>query len=75
MVRAHKQTVTIQPGGRVEIASDQLPVGRQAEVIVLVNEEPREPHYQTLFGSGKGGFSSPAEADASLRKERDRWED
>ncbi len=37
MVRAVKQIVTIQPGGRVEVRSDQLPEGKQAEVIVLVD--------------------------------------
>ena len=35
---AIKQTVTIQPGGRVEVISDELPEGRQAEVIILVNQ-------------------------------------
>ena len=34
---AIKQTVTIQPGGRVEVVSDELPEGRQAEVIILVD--------------------------------------
>ena len=36
MVQAIKQVVVIQPGGRVEIVSADLPVGREAEVIVLV---------------------------------------
>jgi len=35
---AIKQTVTIQPGGRVEVISDELPEGRQAEVIILVDQ-------------------------------------
>jgi hypothetical protein len=29
--------VTIQPGGKVEVTSDQLPEGQQAEVIVLLD--------------------------------------
>ncbi len=37
-VTAIKQTVTIQPGGRIEVVSDELPEGRQAEVIILVDQ-------------------------------------
>lgn len=36
MTLAIRQTVTIQPGGRIEIRSPQLAPGMQAEVIVLV---------------------------------------
>lgn len=74
MVNAYREIVTIQPGGRVEVASDQLPAGRQAEVIVLVSQETRRKSYASLFGSGKGAFVTPQEADAFLRRERDRWE-
>ena len=74
MVRAIKQTVTIQPGGRVEITSDELPEGRQAEVIILVNSDAPVKKYLSLFGSGKGGFATPEQADAFLRRERDEWE-
>lgn len=35
MVRAIKQTLKIQPGGRFEFISDELPPGKDAEVIVL----------------------------------------
>jgi len=31
-VTAIQQTVTIQPGGRIEVVSGELPEGRQAEV-------------------------------------------
>ena len=73
MVRAVQQTVTIQPGGRVGVTSTELPEGQQAEVIVLVREQPRTKSYASLFGCGRGAFSSPDEADAFLRKERDAW--
>jgi hypothetical protein len=42
-VTAIKQTVTIQPGGRVEVVSDELPEGRQAEVIILVDHTAEPP--------------------------------
>ena len=35
---AIKQVTTVQPGGVIQIASDQLPVGVRVEVIVLVDE-------------------------------------
>jgi len=39
MVRAVKRTVLIQPGGRIEVSSTELPEGRPAEVIILVEQE------------------------------------
>lgn len=37
MVRAIKQTVTVQAGGRVEVTSDQLAPGTEAEIIILID--------------------------------------
>ncbi len=31
--------------------------------------------YTAFFGSGKGAFATPAEADNFLRAERDQWEE
>ncbi|MDX2043470.1 MAG: hypothetical protein SF097_19795 [Acidobacteriota bacterium] len=31
-------------------------------------------NYASLFGSGKGAFATPAEADNFLRAERNQWE-
>lgn len=75
MVTAVKQIVTIQEGGRVEVTSAELPEGRLAEVIVLVDQLAPPKSYLSLFGTGKGGFATPEEADAFLRKERDSWDD
>ena len=74
MVKAVKQIVTIQPGGRVELTSDDLPEGHQAEVIVLVNQNQPVKSYAALFGSGRGVFPTPEQADAFLRRERDAWD-
>jgi len=73
MVRAVKQTVTIKKGGRIEITSDELPVGRQAEVIILVQPDRPSKRYSDLFGSGKGAFATPEEVIAFLRRERNAW--
>ncbi|GMU23004.1 MAG: hypothetical protein AMXMBFR13_30880 [Phycisphaerae bacterium] len=37
MIQVLKQTVQIQPGGRVEVVSSELPDGELAEVIVLIH--------------------------------------
>ena len=76
MVQAVRKFVTIQPGGRVDLVSSELPVGRQAEVIVLLTGAPSQPaiNYLASFGSGRGAFTSGQAADAFLRTERDAWE-
>lgn len=38
MVAAIRQTVTVQPDGRIEIRSPELRPGAQADVIVLVDD-------------------------------------
>ena len=79
MMRAYRQKVIVQKGGRVEIPSSDLVPGTVAEVIVL---EPASPspvgsactgRLADLIGTCKGMFSSPAEADAFLNQERDAW--
>lgn len=41
----------------------------------LLSEEDHEtPDYVALFGSGRGGFATPDEADEFIRKERDAWD-
>ena len=74
MVTAVKQIVTIQSGGRAELSYDELPEGRQAEVIVLVERPASSRPYLSLFGAGKGAFPSAETADAFLRGERDAWD-
>lgn len=73
---AIKQTVTIGPGGRVEVVSAELPEGRQAEVIVLVSPErgPSSRRLSDFLGAGRGLYSDVDDADRSIRRERDAWE-
>lgn len=73
MVRAIKQSVTIQPGGRIELTSGELPEGKRAEVIVLIDSSAPPPSYTKFFGSGKGVFTTPEDTDAHIRQERDAW--
>ena len=75
MVRAIRQSVTVKPGGIVEVRSDELQAGAHAEVIVLI-EPPQEPAapLSSFVGAAPGSFSSPREADTFIRSERDAWD-
>ena len=72
MKTALRQKVIVQPGGVIHVHAPELKSGSSAEVIVLV-ESSMENSLAKLIGSAKGGFASPAEADAFIRRERDAW--
>ena len=71
-----RRKVVVQQGGSIELRSDELKEGTEAEVIVIVQSgaESKPVSYASLFGSGRGGFGSAQEADDFLRRERDSWE-
>lgn len=71
-----RKKVLVHPGGSIEIRSDELREGTEAEVIIIVRteDESMPTNYVALFGSGRGSFATPREADAFLRRERDAWE-
>lgn len=74
-MRALRKKVIILPGGRIEIHSPDLIPGTHAEVVVLIDEPGKTSGTMTsLIGRGKGCFGTPAEADAFIRTERDKWE-
>lgn len=76
MVQAIRRTVTVGDDGSIQIRSPELAPGATAEVIVLLDGAPDPaPRLSEMIGSGKGGFSSPEEADAFLRMLRDEWDD
>ena len=51
---AIKQTVTIQPGGRIEVVSEELPEGRHAEFVILVDEGRPTRRFADLIGTRQG---------------------
>ena len=68
---------TILPGHRIEIQAPELPEGRSATVLVLVEEEgqPKRRLSEVLAGySGGQLFRSAEEVDAYLRAEREAWD-
>lgn len=73
---AIKQDTTVQPGGIIQIHSDELPPGARAQVIVLIDHPvpPVFPSMRSLMGGAQGAFRSPGEIDAFLTAERDAWQ-
>ena len=70
-------TGTVQPGGRVEVSSPQLPTGKSVEVIVLfpqeTNVERRSVTDVLAEATGHLAFQTADEVDIYIRKERDAW--
>ncbi|MGP0067293.1 MAG: hypothetical protein ACLQGP_27320 [Isosphaeraceae bacterium] len=60
---AIKQTVTIQSGGRVEVISGELPEGRQAEVIILVDPSHIQTAAPLIIAGHDAKSSQPEEQD------------
>lgn len=82
MVHALKQRVRIGAEGRVEIGKSELPEGRFADVIVVLEDEPTprstvEPPrtLSSFLGSCRGQFESAEQADTYLRQLRDEWDE
>ena len=50
-------------------------IKRAAELLEQKQSAPANTtNYAALFGSGKGAYAGPAEANNFLREERDQWE-
>jgi hypothetical protein len=69
-----KQKVTVQPGGVVHVQSSELVPGSTADVIIIP-DSGAVPSLKlaSVIGSAAGGFASPAEVEAFIRRERDAW--
>ncbi len=55
----------------VELLAQKQAVPAQSVTPAVANPTT---NYASLFGSGKGAFATPAEADNFLRAERNQWE-
>lgn len=68
----------VLPGGKIEISRPELIPGRQATVVVLIEDQPPvEPrHVIDILATLPGHrlFQNAEEVDAYLRGERDSWE-
>ena len=81
MPTAIKQRVRIKESGVIEVRSEQLRAGAEAEVIVLIDDAPatgiNAQSARTLssfIGAGKGLFKNAQEVDRHIRGLRDEWE-
>ena len=75
MVVAIKQTVTVQPGGVIEVRSPDLQEGTAAEVIILIQgPTPARRPLASFIGSGRGLFKDADEVDSYVRGLRDEWD-
>ncbi len=78
MQTALRLTGTVQPGGRVEVSSSQLPAGKSVEIIVLFPQEP-EAYRRSVVdvlaeAPGHLAFQTAEEVDTYVQEERDAWE-
>jgi hypothetical protein len=68
---------TILPGNRIEIQAAELPEGKQATVLVLVDDTaPPKRKLSDILAAYPGGqlFRSAEEVDAFLKEERESWD-
>jgi hypothetical protein len=77
MALALQVKTTVLPGHRIAVCAPQLPEGRSATVLILLEEEtiPKRP-FREVLGDYAGGqlFQSAEEVEAYLRAERDSWD-
>ena len=78
MARALRKRIVVEAGGVVRVAWPELTAGREADVIIIVDDPPeteeRGRSLASFIGTAPGGFTTPAEADAYLSAERDAWD-
>jgi hypothetical protein len=68
---------TILPGHRVEVSSPELPEGRTATVLILLDEPPSDKRpLREVLGDYQGGglFRTAEEVENYLRAERESWD-
>ncbi len=77
MQAALRLTGTVQPGGRVEVSSPQLPSGKVVDVIVLFPREADSSRRSVMDilaeAPGRLVFQTAEEVDAYIQEERDAW--
>lgn len=77
-MQAMKTTrAVVQPGGRIEVSTPELPVGQNVEVTIRPLDEPhRRGSARTILARSPGHrlFKSAEEVDAYIRAERDSWD-
>ena len=73
-----RQALQLSSDERLELIKnlqDSLTADREASQSPgQSREQNKRTDYLALFGSGRGGFATPQEADEFIRQERDAWD-
>lgn len=69
------QVKFLPPNDLVKLIKQAVELLGESQVAPVQPTTPGKTSYAALFGSGKGAFATPAEADNFLRAERDQWEE
>ena len=66
---------TVQPGGKVEIVSQELPVGEDVDVVVSPAFSPERRSVVDILAEAPGHlvFKTAAEVKAYLAEEKEAW--
>jgi len=77
MTTTVKQTVTVQPDGKIELRAPEFTPGARAKVTVQIendNKGGKRRPLSSFVGAGKGRFRTAEDVDGFIRRERDAWE-
>lgn len=75
MQKAFHIRTTVQPGGKVEIVSQELPVGEDVDVIVSPASPSERRSAVDILNEAPGGlvFKTAADVAAYLKEEKESW--
>ncbi len=75
MQKALHIRTTVQPGGKVEIVSQELPVGEDVDVVVSPAPQSERRSAVDILNEAPGGlaFKTAADVAAYLKEEKESW--
>ena len=75
MQKALHIRTTVQPGGRIEIVDQGLPVGESVDVVVSQSPTSERRSAVDILAEAPGGlvFKAAADVAAYLREEKESW--
>ena len=75
MQKALHIRTTVQPGGRIEIVDQGLPVGESVDVVVSQSPTSERRSAVDILAEAPGGlvFKTAADVAAYLREEKESW--
>lgn len=76
MQKALHIRTTVLPGGKVEIVSQELPVGEDVDVVVSPASLPERHFAVDILNEAPGGlmFKTAADVAAYLKEEKESWD-